>query len=134
MNRVKPVIDPTYGSSDIRMPFVRKIDHLGEIKDTNVPGSSLKTVPDELEILRKKTFHYEIKQVPNILLDQVKIGLDFNLPVKDVVHQKGSPFLHLIAGKICKLFQWLFFLKIRMSWRKYYCAELHCSIKTLAFS
>ena len=112
---MKPVIDPTYGSSDIRMPFVRKIDHPGEIKDTNVPGSSLKTVPDALiennqkKILHstKNVFHFELKGVPNMLLDQVPIGLDFNLPVfakppsePKLVYQKGSLFYHLQTGKI----------------------------------
>ena len=71
------------------MPFVRKIDHPGEIEDTNVPGSCLKTVPDVLvennsgKILAKSRhiFHFELKKVPKILLDQIPIGLDFNLSV-----------------------------------------------------
>jgi len=96
-SRVKPVIDPVYGSSDIRMPFVRKIDHPGEMKDTNVRASCLKTVPHELEGLLKKTYHYEIKEVPNMLLDQLEIGLDFNLPVIDLSYQKGIPYFHLRA-------------------------------------
>ena len=99
---MKPVIDPVYGSSDIRMPFVRKIDHPGEMKDTNVRASCLKTVPHELEGLLKKTYHYEIKEVPNMLLDQLEIGLDFNLPVIDLSYQKGIPYFHLRAGKDLK--------------------------------
>ena len=112
---MKPVIDPIYGSSDIRMPFVRKIDHPGEIEDKNVPGSCLKTVPDVLvennsgKILAKcrHIFHFELKKVPKILLDQIPIGLDFNLSVfpkceekKLIIYQKGSPFYHLQTGKI----------------------------------